>query len=97
MEPSTIILSVGESEDVLITFNVNKDAAGKESSFDIIFSGDASATQHVQGVTIEKSGFGFITGGIISEGNWYLWGIGALNIILIVVIVLVALRVAKKE
>jgi len=99
IEPSTITLNAGESKDVLITFNVNNDASGKESSFDIIFSGDVSATQHIQGVTIEKpaTGFGFLTGNIISEGNWYLWAIGALNIILVIVIVLVAVRVAKKE
>jgi len=95
LDQSTVVLNAAESKDVLITFNVKEDASGKESSFDIIFSGDASTTQHVSGILIEEAGFGF-TGGIISEGNWYLWGIGALNFILVIIIIFVALRVVRK-
>ena len=49
-------------------------------------------------LTVKQSGFGFpgITGNIISEGNWYLWGIGALNVLLVVIIIIVAFKIAKK-
>jgi hypothetical protein len=42
-----------------------------------------------------KSGFGF-SGNVISEGSWPIWTIGAINVVLIVVIIFVALKVAKK-
>ncbi len=94
LSPNELTLTAGQAADVLITFNVNEDAVGKESSFNIIFSGDASATQPVSGVLIEKSGWG-ITGLNIKE-NPYVWGIGLFNIILIIVIVIVAVRLARK-
>ena len=96
IEPSTIMLDAEQSADVLITFNVNKDVSGdKLFNIEVLLEDEPAVTQPVS-VTIEKSGFSFITGDIISGGNWYLWGIGALNVILIIVIILVALRVAKK-
>jgi hypothetical protein len=96
VEPSTIILSAGQSKDVLIIFNVDKDVSGDELfNIEVLLEDEVIATQPVS-VTIEKSGFSFITGGAISENNWYLWGIGALNIVLIIIIILVALRVARK-
>jgi len=99
IEPSTIILNEGESKDVLITFNVNKDVLG-DKLFNIeVLSEDESVMKQPVSITIEKPGFGLsaLTGNIISEGNWYLWGIGALNIILVIVIILVAVKVAKKS
>ena len=45
---------------------------------------------------IESSGFlGSITGGAISENGW-VWGLGLLNLVLIIVIILVAMRVMRK-
>jgi hypothetical protein len=46
---------------------------------------------------IEQSGFAGITGGLISEGNWPIWTIGAINVVLVFVIILVALKVARKS
>lgn len=100
IEPNTIILSAGSSEDVLITFNVNKDISGDQLfNIEVLSEDEAVITQPVSVTVEEQSGFNFpgITGNLISEGNWYLWGIGALNIILIIIIIIVALRVAKKE
>ncbi|MBA7680073.1 hypothetical protein ES703_88381 [subsurface metagenome] len=98
VNPNTLTLIVGEVADVLITFDVNKDAAEKESSFNIIFSGDGvSKTQQVLGVLIEKpAGFLGITG-LVTGGNAYLWGIGFLNIIIIVIIIIVAVRIARRK
>lgn len=96
LSEKTIILSAGELKEVLMTFKVNKDVSG-EKTFDIelVSGSDLIIKQPVQ-VSIEKSNFLGITGNIISESNWYLWGIGALNIVLIIIIILVAVRFAKK-
>ena len=53
------------------------------------------ATQPVSFNIEEKSGGFGITGGAINSDNWYLWGIGALNVILVVIIIIVAIRIAK--
>ena len=45
-------------------------------------------------VFIEKSGFDLR--GIISESNWYLWLIAALNAVLVIIIIVVAVRIARK-
>jgi len=100
VEPTTIILNSGESKDVLIKFNVNSDVSG-DKSFDIelLSDGKVALTQPVS-ITIEESAgfnFGGITGNIISGSNWYLWGIGALNVLLVIIIIVVAFRVSKKS
>lgn len=96
IDQETIALAKGQSKDVLIKFNVNKDAEG-EQLFDlrVLSNGEVVLSQPVS-LTIEKAGFSFgITGAAIGSGNWYLWGIGALNIILVIVIIIVAIRVAR--
>jgi len=85
----TFILDKGESNEVLITFNVNKDALGtKFFDLEVVSENELVATQPVS-VSIEKKAFSF-------SNNSYLWIIGALNIILIVIIVVVAVRLARK-
>lgn len=99
LEPTSLTLNAGESKEVLLTFNVNRDVSG-EQTFNILVSSDNKliATQPTS-VSIEKSGFDFtgITGAVISKENWYLWGIGALNIILVIIIIVVAVRLARKK
>ncbi len=100
IEPSTIILDAGDSQDVLITFNINKDVSGdKLFNIEVLSDDELVITQPVSVTVEEQPGFNLpgITGNLISENNWYLWGIGALNVILILIIIIVALRVAKKE
>ena len=97
LEPSTLSLGSGESKDVLITLKVNKDVSG-EKALDIEATPTTGeSTSQTVAVTIQKSsgGFGGITGSAINGDNWYLWGIGALNIILVIVIIIVAVRVAR--
>lgn len=95
--PSTVIVEAGSQKDVLMTFKVNSDVSGeKELSILLLSEGEVAVTQPLK-VEIEKSGFTFpFTGNVISDGNWYLWGIGALNVILVIIIILVAIRVARK-
>ncbi len=100
IESTTIILDAGESKEVLITLNVDKEVSG-DKSFNIeVLSEDESIIKQPVSVTIEEqTGFNLagITGNIISGDNWYLWGIGALNVLLVVIIIIVAFKVAKKS
>ena len=78
-----------------MTFDVKKDVSGEKTfNIEILSENELVLSQPVS-VIIEKSGFSF-TGGVISGDNWYLWGIGAINFILIIVIIFVAIRVARK-
>lgn len=101
IEPNTIILNAGESKDILVTFNINKGVSGEKSfNIEVLSEDEVIKIFTVEPFTIEEqTGFNFagITGNIISEGNWYLWGIGALNVLLVVIIIIVAFRVAKKS
>lgn len=92
----TVVLDVGDSKEILFTFEVDKDVSG-EQSFTVEVS-DAQGnlvTSQPASVMIEGKGGG-ITGGIIGSGSGYLWGIGLLNIILVVIIIIVAVRVARR-
>jgi hypothetical protein len=93
--PSTLTLAAGQSGDATFKFNVNKDTVGEQTFYIEIVSGNNVKRQPVS-VVIEKSGlFSSITGGAISENAW-VWGLGALNVLLILVIIIVAFRVMRK-
>jgi uncharacterized membrane protein len=95
VDQSTLSLDEGDSRSVLFTFDVREDASGDQMFFIEVVS-DGEVTRQPVSVSIEpKSGFG-ITGGVIGGDNWYLWGIGLLNIILVVIIIIVAVRVARR-
>ena len=88
-------LAAGQSGDATFKFNVNKDTVGEQTFYIEIVSGNNVKRQHVS-VVIEKSGlFSSITGGAISENAW-VWGLEALNVLLILVIIIVAFRVMRK-
>ena len=98
IDQSVFTLDKGNSKEILITLAVNKDAVGqKQFNIELISGNALVATQPVQ-VEIQKasSGFAGITGNVFADGNKYLWGIGILNVILIVFIIIVAIRVARK-
>jgi len=97
VEPTSLILNANESKDVLFTFNVNKDVSGEKAFNVLIYEGtNLIVTQPVL-IPIEgRFSFSEITGAVIGE-NWYLWGIGALNIILVIAIIFVALRLVRKK
>ncbi|MBA7671526.1 hypothetical protein ES703_79684 [subsurface metagenome] len=98
LDQNTVILDAGDSKDVLITLDVNGNVSG-DKMFNIeVLSGDELIIKQPVSIFIEESGFVFpgITGKIVSRDNWHLWGIGFLNVILILAIILVAVRVMKK-
>ena len=93
--PPIITIAPESSGEGVIKFNVKNDASGTQQFNINVYSGsDLVATQAVS-VNIEsKSGFG-ITGLAIGD-NAALWGFGLLNIILLIIIIIVAVRVARK-
>src|SRR3989344_515296 len=97
VEPGTLTLNAGESGSVSITLRV-KDSASGTNTFDIeVVSGNQVATTQKVSVPItEKKGF--FTGSVIggSDNNYLLWGVGLLNVILIVAIIIVVVRIFRK-
>jgi len=95
IEPALLIFNAGESKDVLYKLKVNKDISGSQTFNIEVKSEDNKILKQPVSVSIEKSGFS-ITGGIISGNNSYLWGIGILNVILVIIIIIVAIKVSRK-
>ncbi len=93
IDQSTFTLDDGESKEIFITFNVDKDASGdKTFNIEVLSENQLIATQPVS-VSIEKSAFSLTDN--ITENSW-LWGIGLLNLILIIAIIVVAVKLARK-
>ncbi|MFH1326743.1 MAG: putative S-layer protein [archaeon] len=93
LERDSVILGPGDSEDILITFQVMSDAKGDQLfNLEVVSEKELVAVQPVS-VSIETSSFDISSS--LGE-NWYLWLIGLLNVILVVIIIVVAIRVARK-
>ena len=98
IDQTTFTLAVGASKEVLLTFDVKEDVSGeKQFNIEVLSGNEIVATQPVQ-VEIEgtSSWFAGITGNALEDSNKYLWGIGILNVVLIIFIIIVAVRVARK-
>jgi len=98
LSKNTFTLTSGSSDEFRITLNLNNDATG-ENTFDIeVVSGNQLVTTQPVSINVEsESLWGRLTGGSVSGGGSNLiWGIGFLNILLIVVIIIVAIKVAKR-
>ncbi|MEK6741817.1 MAG: putative S-layer protein [Nanoarchaeota archaeon] len=95
-DQSTLVLNPGQSRDVVFTLDVNKAVSGEQSFFIEATSGNEVTRQPVL-VNIEPtSKFGAL-GKVFSGGNAAIWGIGLLNLILVIVIIFVAVRVSKRK
>ena len=98
IDQSVFTLDAGASKEVLLTFDVKEDVSGeKQFNIEVLSGNEIVATQPVQ-VEIEgtSSWFAGITGNALEDSNKYLWGIGILNVVLIIFIIIVAVRVARK-
>src|SRR3989338_7759232 len=95
--PQTVTVAAGSSQDVRINFDVKADASGEQNfNIEVLSNGDFVLTQPVS-VTISPKSVGFpFTGFSINSGNAYLWGLGFLNIILVIAIIVVVVRVLRK-
>ena len=102
VSPNLLTLNAGETKEVLFGFNVAEEASGTKS-FDIrlIENGNVILSQPVsvpiQVVEEPKGGFNFLTGNLVLGENWYLWGIGLVNVILFIIIIAVAVRLSRRK
>lgn len=95
LDKNSLTLNTGESGDVLLKLDVKKDAVGTNLfNLEVLSGNELVVSQPVQ-VEITKRKWG-ITGGLFSGENKYIWGIGLLNLILIILIIVVAIRIARK-
>lgn len=90
----SITLVAGESRDIELTFNVKKGVSGdKIFNLETISDSEIITTQPVSiSIAPQKS----LLGISLPENNIYLWGIGALNVLLILSIIVVAIRLSKE-
>jgi uncharacterized membrane protein len=94
LNQDTFSLLPGESREVLVTFATRSDAEG-EHSFNLeVYAGDQLVVRQPVSFLLEKSGFSF-TGAAIGE-NGVMWAMGLLNIILILIVIIVAVKLARK-
>jgi len=98
IDKGSLTLDAGKSGDVLLTFNVKKEALGVNLfNIEVLSGNELVVSQPVQ-VDITKKTFG-LTGltNFFSGNNKYIWGIGILNLILIILIIVIAVRVSRKK
>lgn len=90
---SSLSLDAGESQTVTLTFNVDSDASGEQSFVIQTSAAGAIDTQEVQ-VEIEsdQSGVDFD----FFQGSGLIWVIGAINLVLIILIIVVAVKLARR-
>ena len=95
ISPASLTLAAGESKEVKFTFKADEDSAG-EQEFNIVLtdSNEKIITQPAS-VLVEKSQFSLT--GLVSEGNGYLWAIGALNVVLVIAIIVAVVKIARRK
>jgi len=99
VDKTGVTLEAGKSADVLIKLKANEGISGNKNFNIVMKEGSKILTQPVS-VSVAGKGFGgFNITGLFSGlgGNTYLWAIGALNILLVFVIIIVAVRVVRKK
>ncbi len=93
--PANVTLAPGESQEVVVRLDVDKDASGDKAFNFETYSNGILVTKQPLAATI-TSGFSFasITGGAVGSSAPLV--IGLLSVILVVVIIIVLVKVAKK-
>ena len=96
VDKTALNLNAGQSQDVTIVLKANTGISGDQTFNLVLTQGTQTLTQPVS-VPIQAS-TSSITG-LFSGlgGNAYLWGIAALNILLVLIIIVVAVRVVRKK
>ena len=94
LDKTVLNLNAGQSADVLVTLDVNDDSEGSRTFF-LEFLSDGELVRQPVTLSVGESRGSGITG-FVTGDNWYLWGIGLLNVVLVIVIILVAIRIARK-
>ena len=96
-EPNVLTsVESGASREVLITLTPKEDALGIQTfNLEVLSDGRLELTQPIEIEILEKEKALDLSD--LFGDNWYLWLIGALNIILVLIIIIVAIRISKKE
>lgn len=94
LEQSTFTLDSGESREVMITLDVKEDIEGEKTFYiEILADNELIVNQPVAVSIVDK---GFKLPSLFEDSNWHLWAIGALNVILVIFIIVIAVRIARK-
>lgn len=91
ISPQTLSIDAGESEEVTLTLMVNEDASGMQA-FELQVSEDGRV--QIQEIEVELAESN-VKGIFSSEGS-LIWIIGAVNLILIILIIVVAIRMSRR-
>jgi len=96
VEPSEITLQPNETKDILIKLKVDDSAEAGEKSFavEVVSTDGIISRENVSLEVSQKKGFNISN---LFGDNYLIWGIVAVNIILILLIIFVAVRLSKKE
>jgi uncharacterized membrane protein len=86
-----VTLAPGRSETVTLKFNINSDVSGSESFLLQVGSAGQLETQEVEVLIKEQTSTGFTFG-----GNNMIWIIAAVNLVLILLIVFIAIRLSRR-
>ena len=96
--PRSITLDPEQTQEVLISLNVDKDVeAGWQTFKIVVLSDDGVVGEKEIELYVEKSSSAGITVSVIGDNlreNWFIWVIVIINVILIIAIILVARRIA---
>ncbi len=87
-----VTLAAGESKDVKLTFDINKDAEGEQSFTLEVTANNQVQTQQVD-VTLQEKEASFL--GALGE-NKLAWVIGIINLVLIIIIIIVAVKISQR-
>lgn len=93
--PTSITVAPGSSAQVTFTFKVSNDASGQNTFYIELVSGNDVKRQPVS-VSIEKAGLLSSITGAAAGSSGLIWGLGLLNVILIVAVIIVAVRALRK-
>jgi len=93
--PSTMTVVPSGTGEGVIKFNVDGGASGTKTFTVNVYSGTDLVATQVVSVNIEPKSFLGITGSAVG-GNAFLWGFGILNVILLLIIIFVAVRIARR-
>ena len=97
VNPETFVLTSGTVEEVYLTFNL-KDSSAGDQNFNLIVTGNGYilANKPVLVSVQESLSFAFFND-FFDTLDWKVWGIVALNLILLIAIIIVARHVLRKK
>ena len=94
VSPSSATINSGSSQEVFITLSINEGVSEKQSLTLNTYSGSESISSQPISVNVEKSGFNLSS--LFDTGLTWVWVIGGVNLLLIILIIFVVIKLLKK-